>query len=107
MREEHCQVFAKTTAAAFDPFAADEYVPRFRGSATAGLKEERGEAYVADDSARRVDGEVKEESANGQRQERFFSGSSRYLLVRVYGSILDKDLGLTFSCVDRWLECRS
>lgn len=104
MREAHCQVFAKTTTA-FDPFAADEYIPRSGSPTAVGSKEETGETHVVSDSARRIEGEVKEESVDGQRDGRFFSGSSRYLLVSACGLTMEEYHRLNLGCIDRWLGC--
>jgi hypothetical protein len=84
MEEEHCQVFAKTTRT-FDPFAADEWVPRSVGNVTAVADGKVGDDTVAGgvgDSARRgVIGDVIAAAEGDVAEQKFWSGSSRYLLV--------------------------
>jgi hypothetical protein len=84
MEEEHCQVFAKTTGT-FDPFAADDWVPRSVGTVGAVADGKIGDDIVAGDvgdSARRGAMEDVKAAVEGDvAEERLWSGSSRYLLV--------------------------
>lgn len=113
-RDGFCQVFAKTTAT-FDPFAADEYVPRFGGAADLNAKVTVGQGrdvtLDVSDSARRVAGEEGKEGSWGEEESsrRFFSGSSRYLLVSLpsgHSSVLETELSGCFHDVDRRLGFR-
>ncbi|GHJ85010.1 hypothetical protein NliqN6_1412 [Naganishia liquefaciens] len=112
--QDHCRVFAKTTTttttttAAFDPFAADDYVPHFDGSAAVSQKgvRESGEtnAHVVGDSARRIVGEEvsEERAADEPLKGKFFCGSSRYLLIGGLGA--DCDMNALKKCIEVKVE---